>query len=396
MRSVSRSLRGVARDDAAHVLSAHGSANNWAMGFTALAPDSLDALADSFRRMVERMDWWAGTVVAHSLAGGTGSGVGSRLLLELRDTYPRQWLVSAAVLPFDTGDSALQNYNAALALAHVQQYADLALLFENAQLLCAHEKQHAHAERSAGSQLSPARPRPYASMRDLNEQIACALGGALFPLDGDSGHPRAADLGELVSTVTPLPRLKLAGAQTVRAHTGARAPSAQLRRADSASAATARALSRKLPAGSWDALSAQLCSRLPRFHSGTERAVTLSASALVRGGASVELRSACTRLERTLGASPLSPFSVDWRFAPSQKGARGVEQSFSLVSNRTSIGAWLSRTLRRAGAQLDAGAYVHHYARYGCSEEAMRGYVDECWDIVADYKDAASASASNY
>ncbi|KAJ1625479.1 Tubulin/FtsZ, GTPase domain-containing protein, partial [Pavlovales sp. CCMP2436] len=116
VRSVARSLRWVVRDDAAHVLRAHGSANNWAMGFGSVAPDSLDAIADSLRRMVERMDWWSGTVITHSLAGGTGSGMGSRLLLDIRDAYPRQWLVSAAVLPFPTGDSALQNYNAALAL----------------------------------------------------------------------------------------------------------------------------------------------------------------------------------------------------------------------------------------------------------------------------------------
>lgn len=383
VRTVARSLRGIVRADASHVLNAHGSANNWAMGFTALSPESLDSITDSFRQVVERMDWWSGTVVAHSLAGGTGSGVGSRLLLELRDAYPRQWLVSAAMLPFATGDSALQNYNAALALAHVQEHADLALLFENGQLLADRERLGKEAKRPAELQ--------HASMGDLNEQIACALGGALFPLDSESGRPRANDLGELVAAVSPMPGLKLASAHTVHAHPGAQLFDARLRRAGSASAA--RVVSRRQPIGSWDTLSAQLSARLPRFHSGTARAVTLSASAVVRGGSSAEMRSACTKLERALGASPLSPFNVEWRFAPSQNGARGVEQSLSLVSNRTSVEAALSQVLRRAGAQLDAGAYVHHYERYGCSEAVLRGYVDECWDVVANYRHAAGGAA---
>jgi hypothetical protein len=313
VRSVARSLRRVVRDDAAHVLRAHGSANNWAMGFGSVSPDSLDAIADSMRRMVERMDWWSGTVITHSLAGGTGSGLGSRLLLDIRDAYPRQWLVSAAVLPFPTGDSALQNYNAALALAHVQQHADMALLFENQQLLGAHERQGRLAAGRAGAMASsPGRPRP------------------------------------------------------ARRH---------------------------MPVGSWDALGLQLGEQFPRFYAGSERAVTLSALAIARGAAGAELRAPAAKLERVLSGSPLSPFNVEWRYAPSQNGGCGVEQSLSVIANRTSVEAVLSQTLNRADAQLDAGAYVHHYARYGCTEPVLREYVDECWGIVAEYRQAQSAAA---
>jgi hypothetical protein len=386
VRSVARSLRGLVRDDATHVLRAHGSANNWAMGFGSIGEESLDAISDSLRRMIERMDWWAGTVVAHSLAGGTGSGLGSRLLLDVRDAYPKRWLLSAAVLPFASGDSALQHYNAALALAHVQEHADLALLFENQALLGIHERLDKAGR--LGATLSPARPRPLASMRDLNEQIALALGGALFPLDDGAGRPRASDVGELVAAVCPMPSLKLAQAHTVCAHAGRRGLEGQLRRADSGSAVGARPARRHMPIGSWESLSGQLCEQLPRFHSASTPTVTLCAHAAVRGTTSVGAAAACARLERVLGPSPCSPFSVDWRFAPSQGSSHGVEQSISLVANRTSVEALLSTTLRRAGAQLDAGAYVHHYARYGCTDVVLRGYVDACWQIVADYRQA--------
>lgn len=380
-RATARNLRGVVRDDAVHVLNAHGSANNWAMGFTSVSDDALHTLSDALRRMVERMDWWSGTAIAHSLAGGTGSGLGSRLLLDIRDHYPKKWLLSAAVLPLDTGDSALQSFNTALALAHVQEHADLGLLFENSQLLGAHER----CEKAGlgAPALSPSRPRTLASMHDLNAQIACALGGALFPLDEPAGRARAADLGSLVCAVSPLPSLKFAEAHAVRLHSGGTKP--QLRRAESVSGGLARPARTHMAGGSWDVLGDRLAAQLPRFH-GTERAVTLCAQGVVRGATSAETKSACAKLERWLGASPLSPFGVEWRHAPSQQSARGLEQSLSVVANRTSVEAVISKTLRRAGAQLEAGAYVHHYARHGCAEAMLREYVDECWRIVVDYR----------
>ncbi|KAJ1625480.1 hypothetical protein T492DRAFT_1039505 [Pavlovales sp. CCMP2436] len=232
-------------------------------------------------------------------------------------------------------------------------------------------------------------------MRDLNEQIARALGGALFPLDDGGGRPRASDLGELVAAVTPMPALKLATAHTVCAHAAARVSEVQqLRRLDLAGAVMiVRTARRHMPVGGWDALGLQLGERFPRFYAGSDRAVTLSALAIARGAESTELGAPAAKLERLLGGSPLSPFNVEWRYAPSQSGGCGVEQSLSVIANRTSVEAVLSQTLQRADAQLDAGAYVHHYARYGCTEPVLREYIDECWGIVAEYRQAQGATA---
>lgn len=42
---------------------------------------------ESLRKEVEKADFYLGSVLFHSLAGGTGSGFGSRLLEQYRDEY---------------------------------------------------------------------------------------------------------------------------------------------------------------------------------------------------------------------------------------------------------------------------------------------------------------------
>ena len=62
-----------------------------------------------------------GTIVVHSLTGGTGSGLGSRLVERIRDTYPLAHVMSVAVSPHSSGDSPLQHYNSLLSLSSLQQ-----------------------------------------------------------------------------------------------------------------------------------------------------------------------------------------------------------------------------------------------------------------------------------
>lgn len=63
-----------------------------------------------------------GTIVVHSLTGGTGSGLGSRLVERIRDTYPLAHVMSVAVSPHSSGDSPLQHYNSLLSLSSLQQW----------------------------------------------------------------------------------------------------------------------------------------------------------------------------------------------------------------------------------------------------------------------------------
>lgn len=69
-------------------------------------------------------------VLLHSLAGGSGSGLGSRLLEHLRDAYGKRYILAASIAPRPDGDTPLQHYNSALAAQFLHAYADGVLLFQ--------------------------------------------------------------------------------------------------------------------------------------------------------------------------------------------------------------------------------------------------------------------------
>jgi hypothetical protein len=77
------------------------------------------------------MDNLCGFLVMHSLAGGTGSGLGARIAQALRESFSKAFLLSVVVAPHRSGETCLQNYNATLCLRHLNEAADGILLLEN-------------------------------------------------------------------------------------------------------------------------------------------------------------------------------------------------------------------------------------------------------------------------
>jgi Tubulin/FtsZ family, GTPase domain len=63
-------------------------------------------------------------LVYFGLAGGTGSGLGSRLVEDLRDHFPMVELWAHVVFPLYNGETPLQNYNIGLSLSLLQENAD--------------------------------------------------------------------------------------------------------------------------------------------------------------------------------------------------------------------------------------------------------------------------------
>ena len=65
------------------------------------------------------------------LAGGTGSGLGSRIIEELREYYPYANLSSYIVFPLAKGETPLQHYNIGMTLANLNQNCDFILYNSN-------------------------------------------------------------------------------------------------------------------------------------------------------------------------------------------------------------------------------------------------------------------------
>lgn len=56
------------------------------------------------RREVERCDRLSGLMAVMSVAGGTGSGVGTYLTQRLRDAYPRSFILNHLTWPYSSGE----------------------------------------------------------------------------------------------------------------------------------------------------------------------------------------------------------------------------------------------------------------------------------------------------
>ena len=111
-----------------------GSGNNWAKGFHQHGPRAADRVMDMLQSQAEKCDHLSAFLVLMSVAGGTGAGVGSYLTECLKDRYPHVAVVNQLTWPYFAGEVIVQNYNALLTFAHLQQSSDAILLLQNDQL----------------------------------------------------------------------------------------------------------------------------------------------------------------------------------------------------------------------------------------------------------------------
>jgi tubulin delta len=81
------------------------------------------------------MDYFGGFKILQSLAGGTGSGLGTHLAERLRDDYPRANMINVAVWPYMTGEVVLQNYNLLLTLNGLMTHSNAVVTVFNDEIL---------------------------------------------------------------------------------------------------------------------------------------------------------------------------------------------------------------------------------------------------------------------
>ena len=74
-------------------------------------------------------------MLLHSIAGGTGSGLGSFLLERLNDRFPKKLIQTYSVFPNqEAGDVVVQPYNSLLAMKRLTNHADSVVVLDNAAL----------------------------------------------------------------------------------------------------------------------------------------------------------------------------------------------------------------------------------------------------------------------
>ena len=76
-----------------------GAGNNWAKGHYTEGAELVDSVLDVIRKESETCDCLQGFQLAHSLGGGTGSGMGTLLISKIREEYPDRIMTTFSVVP---------------------------------------------------------------------------------------------------------------------------------------------------------------------------------------------------------------------------------------------------------------------------------------------------------
>lgn len=168
-----------------------GAGNNWAKGFYTEGAELMESVMDVIRREAEQADSLQGFQLAHSLGGGTGSGLGTLLLTRIREEYPDRMLSTYSVLPSPkVSETVTEPYNAVLSFNQLVDHADATYCLDNEALYDICEKT-----------LKISRP----THKDLNHLIALVMSGVTTCLR----YPGQlnGDLRKLAVNLVPYPRL---------------------------------------------------------------------------------------------------------------------------------------------------------------------------------------------
>lgn len=109
-----------------------GSSNNWAKGYYSEGREVKDSILDSVRKETEKCESLQGFQIIHSIGGGTGSGLGSLLISNLRNEHPDSSINSYTILPSDKmSSSSFEAYNGVLSFYILTQDVDGTFCFDN-------------------------------------------------------------------------------------------------------------------------------------------------------------------------------------------------------------------------------------------------------------------------
>lgn len=112
-----------------------GAGNNWASGYSQ-GEKLHEEIFDIIDREADGSDSLEGFILCHSIAGGTGSGMGSYIMEKLSDHFPKKVIQTYSVFPNqdEISDVVVQPYNSLLTLRRLTSCADCVVVLDNTAL----------------------------------------------------------------------------------------------------------------------------------------------------------------------------------------------------------------------------------------------------------------------
>ncbi|TPX55458.1 hypothetical protein PhCBS80983_g05292 [Powellomyces hirtus] len=292
---------------------------------------------------------------------------------ELRDAYPKNYLMTYAVTPFLAGDTALQHYNSLLSLGWMQRYSDMIGIFSNDSVMNIVTRQHG---------LTGAKATPV-TLDNLNEYIANCIAGLVLPVtpvrsaNGKLEYkatPAPCDIWSMISDMTPMPSCKLTSFSSSTVVSGV-----------AASKRTAAVIG-------WDDLRTNMTRNMPSLLTGIKRR-SISARIQARGVIGGEYWKKANSFETQLVSRLGLVHGVDCLNVQLSSiygtDLKSSMRSLDLCYNGSDSIHMLESLTTKAQAMFDEKAYLHWYERYG-GPEVMDTF-DECFETLHSAKDAYEA-----
>ncbi len=205
--------------DSTHFISdVSGAGNNWAVGHMEYGDKHIESISDMLRLLVEKCDCIQTFLVMHSLGGGTGSGLGTRVLGMLEEDFPHVFRFAVTVMPSEVDDVVTAPYNSCFALKELIEHADCVIPLDNDALARVVDKAHGKTSNAHQSDVptapggggfnvaDPTRNKglPFDEMNAICAQMLSNLTCSMrFP--GSLNM----DMNEVTTNMIPYPRLHL-------------------------------------------------------------------------------------------------------------------------------------------------------------------------------------------
>ncbi|XP_063840896.1 tubulin beta chain-like isoform X2 [Scylla paramamosain] len=338
-----------------------GAGNNWAKGHYTEGAELVDSVLESTRKECESCECLQGFQLAHSLGGGTGSGMGTLLLSKIREEFPDRIMNTFSVVPSPkVSDTVVEPYNATLTVNQLIENTDETYCIDNEALydICFRT-------------LKLTTP----TYGDLNHLVSLAMSGVTtclrFPGQLNS------DLRKLAVNMVPFPRLHffMPGFAPLTAR-GDKAFRAQ----------TVPELTFQL----FDARN-MMCACDPR------QGRYLTVAMVFRGRMS--MREVDEQMLNVQNKN--SSFFVEWipnnvKTAVCDIPPRGYKMSGTFIGNTTAIQELFLRISEQFSAMFRRRAFLHWYTGEGMDEMEFTEAEANVNDLMSEYQQYQEAMADDF
>ncbi|XP_013780035.1 tubulin delta chain-like isoform X2 [Limulus polyphemus] len=343
--------------DGATFMRREGAANNWAKGYLKHGEEATETILNLIRQEVESCDWLTGFVPIMSLAGGTGSGLGARVVVGIRDSYPRASIIPQVIWPYLDGEVTIQSYNCVLSLSHLVDASDLVVTFENDIL-----------HRICNRQMAIKN----VSFNDINAVAARQMLCLMQPSETFEGTETNLDL---LAHLAGHPQYKLCQLNSVPEE-----PVSSLPYCSTTWPALFRSLRRtvvfKHPTNEGTDQFTEECPRKVKF---------LSNLLILRGKEALAADKSLFQEPQVEYVSWIPP-AAHLKVWYNQQPIQGRDKTALLCSNGMGCIPVLDATVSKAWTMFTAKAYLHHYNQYGFTNEDFVNSFIKVEQILASYR----------